>query len=295
MKKKRSPDPPPTEPRLETLRLADLIPHPDQELYFPVYDEHRFEELVRSVRAKGVETPPDVLPAGNTARLPGNTILCGHTRAKAAREAGLTSIPVRVRYDLLGASRAAVDEVFLGDNTLRRQLSKLGEARAAVGIYLARKAQAGKTVRGSVFADQSLRDQVGAIIGMSGRNLGRYLNVLEAPLEVQLAFERNQLKLVDAARVANLPRNDQERFAARLHAGDDPKAVFAAFFPPKGRGHASANNAVAAFARSLEAAGANITDRLEEVKAGVVRQNKEQLRAGGKLIKDLLQKLDRAG
>ena len=130
------------------------------------------------------------------------------------------------------------------------------------------------------------------------RNQNRYVAVLKSAPEVQKAFEDGHLTLVQAARVGAMLVNEAKRheaFAARLRAGEKPKAVYAAFFPTKGNGHANANNAVAAFARALEAAVANIADRLADVKAGVVRQRKEQFRAGGQLIKELLQKLDRAG
>jgi ParB-like chromosome segregation protein Spo0J len=132
--------------------------------------------------------------------------VAGHTRAKASRLAGLKVIPARVRHDLIGASRAAVDEIFLADNTLRRQLTKLSHARAAVGIYRARMAQAEHRIYGSVFGDQALRDEIGKIVGMSGRNLGRYLNVLESLPEVQVALEAGKITLVQASRVAGLER-----------------------------------------------------------------------------------------
>ena len=50
-------------------RLADLVDHPDQAIYFPVYDERKFAELVDSIKTGGIQVPPDVLSAGNAAGL----------------------------------------------------------------------------------------------------------------------------------------------------------------------------------------------------------------------------------
>jgi hypothetical protein len=129
-------------------------------------------------------------------------------------------------------------------------------------------------------------------LGMSGRNLQRYLHVLAAPPEVQDAFEEKRVKLVDAARVASLPRADRELLAARLRAGEDARTVFAEFFPPSGGRHVKASDAVASLARSLERAGADLAGRLEKVRAGPVRYCEESLRAGERLVRALLQKIE---
>jgi hypothetical protein len=63
-KRATEPKPNPTMPTVEILRLAVLVDHPAQETYFPHYDERTFDEQVRSIRDKGVETPIDVLPPG---------------------------------------------------------------------------------------------------------------------------------------------------------------------------------------------------------------------------------------
>ncbi len=293
--KKRSSEPTPTTARLEALRLADLVPHPDQAKCFRKHGPFERVNLKRDIRANGVKHPPEVMPPGNAAGLRPYTTVTGHTRLEILGELGHTTAEVLVRYDLINATAAAVKKLFLTDNGARRQQSRFDQARYAVELYQVEREEAGKRPASDPLSQEELCARVGQIMGVSGKTFQRYRNVLRAPAAVQDAFEKNRVTLVDAARVATLPRADQQRLADRLRAGDDPKAAFAAFFPPKGRGHASANNAVAAFARSLEAAGANITDRLGEVKAGVVRQNKERLRAGGTLIKVLLQKLDRAG
>ena len=137
----------------------------------------------------------------------------------------------------------------------------------------------GRRVVGDPFLYGEVRERVGQIVGMSGRNLARYLNVLSAPIEVQDAFEPKQVKLVDAAKVVTLAKKQQEELAARLWAGEDARSVFATFFPPNDGKHVKTADAVACLARSLNRAGADFTDRLDKVKPGPVRANADALRA----------------
>lgn len=275
---------------VDHVRISALVAHPDQERYFGDYDAKVFADLVASIKTKGVVTPIMVLPAGNAAELPANTIIGGHTRARAAEAAGLTTIPVHIRRDLVAASRPEIDEIFLTDNTLRRQLSPLAEARAAVGIYRARKARAGRSLNGRVAEDAALRDQIGKIIGMSGRNLARYLSVLDAPLEVQREFEAGRISLVAAARVTTLPPSRQRELATRLRANEDPRAVLDAYFPRGDGRHRKLADAVAAFARALAAAGHDLEARLDEVRPWLATKYAAPLRAGAALIDELLAK-----
>ncbi|QJW94604.1 ParB/RepB/Spo0J family partition protein [Frigoriglobus tundricola] len=292
MKKKRPDEPQPTTARLENLRLADLRPHPDQGDYFPNYGKPEREALKADIRVNKLKHPIVVLPPGNTAGLPPYTILEGHTRREILLELGETKTEALVRFDLIDAPRAAVDEIFLSDNNARRHPSKLDQARVAVGLYKCRRAKQGRSVSGDLFQREELRDQIGAIFGMSGRNLARYLSVLAAPIEVQNALEAKKVKLVDAAKVAAMSKDDQARLAARLQAGEDARAVFAAFFGTKSNKHVKTADAVACLARSLNRAGADFTDRLDKVKPGPVRANADALRAGAKLIRALLERID---
>ncbi|MFO0802636.1 MAG: hypothetical protein U0791_05880 [Gemmataceae bacterium] len=197
-----------------------------------------------------------------------------------------------MRFDLLDATRAEVDELFLMDNVARRQLDRLGQARAAVGLYLIEKAKKGRHVSGDPLQHGELRDRIGRIIQMSGRNLARYLNVLNAPSEVQDAFEARAISLQTASRVVTLPQLQRERLAKRLQAGEEPKSVFKDFFSDKSGVHVKPNDALASFVRSLEAAQADLGHRISEVRSNPVRAHEAALRRGRKLIRALLAKLE---
>lgn len=290
--KKTPKKPLPTAPRLETLKLAELVPHPDQQRYFRGYGDFEYAQLKADIAVNGVRMPPEVLPPANAAGLPDWTLIKGHTRCKIWGELGHASIKVLVRYDLQNVERALIDEEFLKDNIARRQQDKLGQARAAVGLYLIERAKKGRTVSGDPLRVGEVRDRVGQIVGMSGRNLQRYLNVLAAPPEVQDAFAARRVRLVDAARVVTLSMREQETLADRLQAGGDPKAVLAEFFPKGDGRHVRVGDAVAAFCRAIEKSHADLDGRVDPISAKLVRKFEPSLRKGRKLVQSLLAKLD---
>ncbi len=59
-----------------------------------------------------------------------------------------------------------------------------------------------------VWKHGELRDRIGESLEMSGRNLDRYLRVLETPLEIQIGVRDGQLNLVPASRIASLSVED---------------------------------------------------------------------------------------
>lgn len=187
--------------RLETLALEVLVDHPDQKTYFRDYGAFEYETLKKDIKANGVKNPPDVLPPKNKAGLKAYTILSGHTRRNILLELGHTTAKILVRYDLINASRAEIDRAFLLDNVARRQQDRLGQTRAAVGLFRLEKEQRKLSTVSSLLDNGELRDQIGKIVDMSGRNLARYFHVLSAPIEVQDAFAAKKLTLIQAARV----------------------------------------------------------------------------------------------
>jgi ParB-like nuclease domain len=162
---------------LKTLDIANVVEHPDQAKYFRNHSDFEFKQLKADIKLNGIRVPPEVIPANNNAELKRYTIIKGMTRVKIWGELGHEKIKVLVRYDLLTATRDEIDKEFLLDNVARRQMDKLGLARAAVGLCVIERRRKGRDVSGDPLADGDVRDLVGKTIGMSGRNLQRYLNV----------------------------------------------------------------------------------------------------------------------
>lgn len=104
--------------RTVTLRIADIEPNRDQPRRH--FDAEALAELTESIRQHGVLQPLLVrpLPAG------GYRIVAGERRWRAAREAGLSEVPVVIRE----MSDREADELALIENLQRADLNPMEEA-----------------------------------------------------------------------------------------------------------------------------------------------------------------------
>ena len=171
--------------------IANLKKHPKQADMFADPTEHEVKELAESMKA-GLDHPIEILPDG--------TIICGHRRTAAARLLGWTTIPAIVRNDLAN-NPVAAETRLIEENLNRRQMTPMQIARC----YAALKKLAGQRAR--VGLDQverrDVRDSIGESLGLSGRQLDRYLLLIEhCPVEVQQAVDRGDLGIVAANFVA---------------------------------------------------------------------------------------------
>jgi hypothetical protein len=78
-----------------------------------------------------------------------------------------------------------------------------------------------------------LRDRIGKWMGLSGRHAERLLNILITPMEVQHAYSRGQITLVQADRISRLTWPTQLKIAQEIKGGRDPREVVAAYLPMK--------------------------------------------------------------
>jgi ParB-like chromosome segregation protein Spo0J len=206
----------------ETRDLASLVPFPTQDVVFPSCTEEEDLALAEDIKANGLRLLIHVLPE-NSAGFEENTILFGHRRRAALMRIGKRKANVIVRYDLADADAETIELLFIDDNDQRRQLSKLGRARVALRRFeIERSREPGEL---SEREERDARDRVGLAIGMSGRNLQRYWNVLKAPLSIQRAFEMEQFGLKEAEAIGRLPNNVQSEIDQRLTAGGEPKKI----------------------------------------------------------------------
>jgi ParB-like chromosome segregation protein Spo0J len=184
---------------------------------------HDNKALAEDLHLRGQRDPIIIMPANNAAGLPANTILDGHRRIEAMLANGQTEADVLVREDLKDADEQTVTAAFLGFNLLRRQLHPLDKARVVQQLFVAK---AGVPLNDlDMWKRGELRDRIGESLGMSGRNLDRYLRVLETPLEIQHAVRDRRLKLVPASRIALLSCQDQQQIVQRIAGLADPKEI----------------------------------------------------------------------
>ena len=202
-------------------KLDDLTPFPTQVEQFGDLNEDELAALAEDIKLNGLKHPIEML-GENAAGLPVGTIVCGHQRLRALKLLGRVDTRVRVRLDLAEATREEIECVFLDDNVHRKQLTPLGKARAAL-----RRLELEKGARGLSGAQgrTELRDRVGKSIGMTGRNVQRYLNALQAPAAVQRAFDAGDLTLVQADRVGQLAEKERQALSKAIGSGEPVKAA----------------------------------------------------------------------
>jgi hypothetical protein len=275
----------PRGPTPEHRRLRDLHPFPAQAQFFDDLSDHDLAELAADIKRNGLRHPIELLPQNKAGYTP-NTILSGHQRDRALRLNGETETVALVRYDLAEADKESIERHFLEHNQHRRQQDVLATARVALRLFEIEK----KRPVSKFWVTPEARDRVGAVIGMSGRNLQRYLDVLRTPLEVQNALRNKNLSLVQAAKVASLVQTQQERIAGRIRAGEEPKAVVAEFLPTANGRHVRLDHAMDAFARSLQRSLDDLDDRIASVPARLVKLHLPVLQQAAAALETLLAK-----
>jgi ParB family chromosome partitioning protein len=198
-------------------KLARLKGHPQQAAMFGDVSDEELQALAEDMRAHGQRDPVEVLPDG--------TVLTGHQRIRAARLLGWAVITVVVRHDLAEAGPAAQEQHLINDNLLRRHLSPLGRARSIRRLL---EIEAGRRPGGLTGRKkEALKDELGKRLTLSLRSVNRYLLVLDSPPEVQAAFDRGEITLIQAGRVALLRKAEQQEVATRLRAGERAAPVVA--------------------------------------------------------------------
>jgi ParB family transcriptional regulator, chromosome partitioning protein len=154
-------------------------------------DSESVAELAESVRIQGVVQPVLVRPAEE-----GYELIAGERRWRAARSAGLATIPAVVR------EAEDVDALMLAlvENVARENLSAVEEARA----YAALLDEFGLTL-----------GDVAERVGRSKSSVSNRLRLLDLPEDVLALVERGQLSEGHARAVLSVPDHEERRRLAR--------------------------------------------------------------------------------
>jgi ParB family chromosome partitioning protein len=201
------------------------------------FDDASLAELAESIRAQGVMQPVLVRPLGDGR----HEIIAGERRVRAARLAGLTTVPVLVR-DVPDRAAAAMALI---ENIQREDLNPLDEARGLERLTgefgLTHEAAAEAVGRSRSAASNLLRllklkEPVQAMLRAGALDMGhaRALLVLDGAAQIQAAQEivAKQLSVRDAERLAarhlagapdSLSRRRGGGADARARASVDPR------------------------------------------------------------------------
>jgi len=185
-------------PELEDLRMVPVelvTPNPKQPRRS--FDDDALEALAGSLRERGVLQPVLVRPA------PGGTfqLVAGERRWRAARIAGLATIPALVRE----RGDAEALEAALIENMAREDLNPIEEARACAALV----EELGLT-----------RETVGLRVGRSRVAVSNLLRLLDLPDEALALIERGELSEGHGRALLLATEHADRRRLARAAAAD---------------------------------------------------------------------------
>lgn len=158
--------------RVETVNIAKLKANPYQPRTRFAADA--LDDLVASVKEKGVLTPLLVRPAGE-----GYEIIAGERRWRAAQRAGVHELPIVVR----SVSDKEALEIAIVENVQRADLSPVEEARS---------------YRRLIDEFEYSQDDVSRQVGKSRSHIANMLRLLSLPDAVQKMVDDGQLSMGQA-------------------------------------------------------------------------------------------------
>jgi len=172
------------------LRINEIQPNSEQPRR--IFDKEKLEELAESIRANGVIQPVIVRKEGSAFR-----IVAGERRWRAARLAGLASIPAIVRE----LTDLEVLEYALIENIQRQDLNPIEEAQAFEKLIK----EHGLT-----------QEKLAATVGRSRPAIANSLRLLNLSDEVRVFVETEELSAGHARALLSLTHADSQKKAALL-------------------------------------------------------------------------------
>jgi len=155
---------------------ADIVEVPIQDLYefknhpFHVVDDEKMEELVESIKEKGVLSPAIVRPREEG----GYEIISGHRRRRACELAEMESMPAIIRD--LDDDEATI--LMVDANIQRENILPSERAFAYKMRIKAEKNQGKRTdLTSGQIVPKLISEQIGDEEGMSGRQIKRYVRL----------------------------------------------------------------------------------------------------------------------
>lgn len=266
----------------EQLRdINSLHPHPLQAAYYSPCSEVEDRALLESLRKEGQKDPVVILPDG--------TILDGNRRIVLLKQLGIDKVWVKVREDLANADPGTIEQAFLQYNFNRRQLHPLDMARIGLRLYEIERGRPYDKLSGG--RQKEARDRVGVLLGISGRNLQRYMNVLKTPPAIQRAVKSGYLTLKLGELLSRVSVTVQENLASQLEEVKDGKtarSVVSFYLPTRVASADRAASAVTTLVRSLRSSLSELVPLLQRIDADVVHPHRSTLCQGQELIRTLL-------
>lgn len=159
------------------------------------FDPEQLRELADSIKQRGVIQPLVVRPLSGVGEARRYELIAGERRWRAAREAGLTTIPAIVRE----ASDQEALEIALIENLQREDLNAIEEARAYDQLATQFKLT---------------QEQIAEKVGRSRAAVANSTRLLGLPTEVQTWIADNRLSVGHAKAILGMPSPTEQRLIA---------------------------------------------------------------------------------
>ncbi len=185
------PDTPRARAGMAEIPVDRLQPNPEQPR--SRFDDVALHELADSIRTHGILQPLLVTDAGDDRY----TIIAGERRWRAARQAGLTTVPAVIRERV---DRSEDLELALVENLQRRDLTPLEEARAF------------EQMRATLGLSQA---DIAGRVGIDRSTVANALRLLKLPPDLQELVEQGQLTAGHARALLAFGDDDARRVWAR--------------------------------------------------------------------------------
>ena len=195
----------------QQINISVLKPHPKNNEFFDDLNGQEFERLKNSIRDEKIYT--DILVS------PDMTIISGHQRVRAAKELGMTLVPIKIDDDLQDENlklRALIS------NNFGRRKNDPAKDRKALATYVELKGykhgEMGNGRKKTCQNGTSTLDEIAKELNMSKRNLQRALrierNLTDSMKELLDTGEITKTFASDT--IASLSEEEQEALISKL-------------------------------------------------------------------------------
>ena len=181
------------------IEIAKILPFKDHP--FKVVDDEKMQDLVESIRANGILSPVLIRPIGNDIY----EMVSGHRRMHAATILGLECVPAIIRD--MTDDEAVVKMV---DSNIQREELLPSEKAFAYKMKMdamRRQGERQDLTTSRQFVEKLSSDELGETVGMSGRQIQRFIRLTELIPELLDYVDQKRLQFTVAVEI---PYIDQE-------------------------------------------------------------------------------------
>ena len=196
------------------LPVDQIIPFDDNP--YQVLDNEEMDELVQSIRERGILSPLIVLPKPDDAHT--FELISGHRRLFAAKKAGLKKVPAVVCN--VSRDEAAIMVV---DSNLHREHILPSEKAKAYKLRLDAMKQQGKRVdltSSQVGTKLRADEELAEIAGESRNQIHRYIRLNNLVPELQSLVDENRIALTPAVELSYLTEDEQKNLLETIESED---------------------------------------------------------------------------